>query len=269
METACINIADVAVTFTCGDQVFMQQIKKAYRLFLSEHAGMIEFNLALCEAAAETQEQRSSITNDGGTAVCYASRGGMQWEMDVGRKAGVMHIVRDIKMFDIGLRTLWSWLLPFHGGMLIHAAAVQNKGGGYVFFGPSHAGKSTIAASSLAEGKSVITDELAAIRKIEGTYRLFSTPFHGEFSGAVTGSDCPLRMLIQPVKSAVLSIQRMHADDAIVPLLQTMMNFDCDTARNKLALEIVTDMVETVRLTRMEFRKDDMLWEAIIAHGNN
>lgn len=64
------------------------------------------------------------------------------------------------------------------GGLLLHACGVVLNGRGYVFFGPSGAGKTTVA--TLAQGHAdVLSDENIVVRLAGARVELLSTPFWG------------------------------------------------------------------------------------------
>ena len=81
---------------------------------------------------------------------------------------------------------LIMYILAQHQGAVIHAAGIEMSGKGFIFAGPSGAGKSTLARlfnASLAQtnpGASVLSDERIVIRKMNGMFKAYGTPWHGE-----------------------------------------------------------------------------------------
>lgn len=66
-------------------------------------------------------------------------------------------------------------------GILVHACGVKDGERGYLFAGASGAGKSTIA--NLWKGKkdvTVLSDDRLIIRKIDGRFWIYGTPWHGD-----------------------------------------------------------------------------------------
>jgi hypothetical protein len=65
-------------------------------------------------------------------------------------------------------------------GILVHACAVADSGRGILFVGSSGAGKTTLAR--LWEGRAtVLNDERIALRWRDDEWRVYGTPWHGEF----------------------------------------------------------------------------------------
>lgn len=72
-------------------------------------------------------------------------------------------------------------LLPSGLGVLVHACGIRVKDRGIIFPGTSGAGKSTLA--NLGKSKkdfSVLSDDRIIIRKIDGCFWIYGTPWHGD-----------------------------------------------------------------------------------------
>lgn len=81
---------------------------------------------------------------------------------------------------------LIMYLLARHQGAVIHAAGIEIRGKGFILAGPSGAGKSTLARlfnASIGQnnpGTLVLSDERMVTRKINGIFKTYGTPWHGE-----------------------------------------------------------------------------------------
>jgi len=85
-------------------------------------------------------------------------------------------------MFKLVFDELWGNLLPFHGGLLVHAACVSVDGEGLMFVGPGGAGKTTMAALwQDALGARVLHDDRVVIRKKGDRFWAYPVPQMGEF----------------------------------------------------------------------------------------
>lgn len=74
-------------------------------------------------------------------------------------------------------------LLSRREGFLLHAAGAVWKGKGLCFIGRPGAGKSTLLKlfSERVERKCLLNDDRLALRRFGGGWRVFGTPWHGEF----------------------------------------------------------------------------------------
>ncbi|MBI5873375.1 MAG: hypothetical protein HZB36_04440 [Candidatus Omnitrophica bacterium] len=87
-------------------------------------------------------------------------------------------------------------LLGRHSGFLLHACGLSWNGNGLVFCGQSGAGKSTLLRlfSSVVGQKDLLNDDRIAVRRYGKSWRIFGTPWHGEFP-VVSSSSAPFRAL--------------------------------------------------------------------------
>lgn len=113
--------------------------------------------------------------------------------------------------FDSFLRVLYSMLLAREEGALLHAAGMKNFQGGYILLGVSESGKTTMA--NLSEDI-VLSDELIAVRRENGAYYVFSTPFWGEFVAGKVSDMARLEaayLLVKDKEDFVKPIKRSNA----------------------------------------------------------
>jgi len=93
------------------------------------------------------------------------------------------------------LQLLTANLLPRHQGIMVHASGFVAQGEGFIFVGPSGAGKTTLA--DLWHGRrgvTVLNDERLIIRKKGGAFWLYGTPWNTVFSGCSSAS-APLKKI--------------------------------------------------------------------------
>ena len=67
------------------------------------------------------------------------------------------------------------------GGVILHACSIEHRGEGYLFAGESGAGKSTLATLwDRQKGVEVLSDDRTIVRKQDGQFRMYGTPWHGD-----------------------------------------------------------------------------------------
>jgi hypothetical protein len=108
-------------------------------------------------------------------SVCRITGRGM--EVEFSEKATCGRVFGDIHILDSLLRIIYSRMLINQGGFLIHAAASA----GELYTGPAGSGKTT----SVRGDENMLGDDIIALKKTNGRWRIFSTPFTGEFEGLV------------------------------------------------------------------------------------
>ncbi len=118
-------------------------------------------------------------------------------------------------------------LLSRRGGFLLHSAGVVSEGKGLCFIGRSGAGKSTLLRlfRPEVEREHLLNDDKLAIRFHRGRWRVFGTPWHGEFPVASpVGGDLKALFFIKQSKHNYLTklssgdtIRRL-VEQALIPL---------------------------------------------------
>lgn len=157
------------------------------------------------------------------------------------------------------VRTAMAARLPLLGGLPLHAAGVVAGGRAIAFFGPSGAGKTTVASTSPFP---VLSDELVAIAPGR-PFELVRSGFWGE--GRETGrtGPAPLALLVDLAKGPALRMARVAPAlaaarvlaSAPVPLAPPLWS---------RALAVAAELVRAVAVERMEWAPDAPPWEALV-----
>jgi len=116
---------------------------------------------------------------------------------------------------------LLMYFLAGRKGALIHAAAANINGRGYVFLGRSGAGKSTLLRQFFnRDDVRFLSDDRIVIRRTAGTYRAFGTPWPGE-AGIAQNESFPLSCLFflsRGCENELREIGRKEALERLLPV---------------------------------------------------
>jgi len=178
-------------------------------------------------------------------------------------EAGVRLVYKgrpDKYSFENFLRLTYSSLLLRKEGFLLHSSGVICRGKGYIFTGVSGAGKTTAAEESKKYGL-VLSDEILALRKIDGGWKLFGTPFMGLMLGGGRNRSIkkPRLLYLRQAKKNVL--KRISMEKAWAKLLRNVVLYKPE----KKITGLTFDFVSSVRKEILEFRKTGfwrVLWAA-------
>jgi hypothetical protein len=162
---------------------------------------------------------------------------------------------------DSLLRVLLSWKLASREGFLLHAATVIRAGKAYVFTGRSGAGKSTVA--SLSPHGSVLTDEISLLRRENGVWRAYGTPFWGEFRAAGSNTSAPVRGIFRLVQAAENRVASLRPVELLRALLPNVLFFSAEFEANRRLLEILGQAAEEISGGELSFRRDRTFWEVL------
>jgi hypothetical protein len=158
------------------------------------------------------------------------------------------------------IRTAMMARLPLVGGLPFHAAGVVVRGLGVVFFGPSGAGKTTVASTSPYP---VLSDELVAVNPAS-PFDLVRSGFWGEGREIGRGGTAPLAMLVDLAKGPAFELTRLRPAEAVgrvlasapVPLARPLWS---------RALAVAVELVTQVPVYRMEWTPAEPPWERLAA----
>ncbi len=116
-------------------------------------------------------------------------------------------------------RLLMSYFLGEREGMMMHAAGVDIDGKGYIFPGKSGKGKSTLSRQFVSEeGPVVLNDERIAVRKINGEFKAFGTPWPGD-AGIAVNRGLPLSGIFFIQHGTHNRIREVESGEAVKRLL--------------------------------------------------
>jgi hypothetical protein len=169
--------------------------------------------------------------------------------------------VRNEYAFDSLLRIQLSWMLPLKDGFLLHAATIIRDGKAYLFTGRSGAGKSTVA--SLSPPGSVLTDEISLLRREDGVWRAYGTPFWGEFRAAGSNKSLPVAGIFRLVQAPENRLTLLGRVELLRAVLPNVLFFSPEPSANRRLLEVLTQVAAEISGYNLSFRKDPSFWEAL------
>jgi len=171
--------------------------------------------------------------------------------------------VRNQYALDSLLRVLLSWKLLGRCGFLLHAATIVRNGKAYIFTGRSGAGKSTVA--SLSPEGSVLTDEISLLRREDGVWRAYGTPFWGEFRAAGSNTSAPVGGIFRLLQAAENRVTALRTVAILRTLLPNVLFFSAEAEANRRLLEILSEAATEIPCYELAFRKNATFWEVLPA----
>lgn len=165
------------------------------------------------------------------------------------------------------LRVLYSQLVVRQDGFLLHAAGLVRGGRAYLFFGPSGAGKTTVA--KLSPEATLLSDDLTLVTRSDapgGVAGACSVPFRGLLAPRPESDTVyPVAgffRLIQDETDHLVALRGARAIGAIVASLPFVTERP-ETAGE--AIEVVRLAAASVPVFELHFRKSRAFWDVIEA----
>ncbi len=132
-----------------------------------------------------------------------------------------------------------------HDGMMLHASAVVVDGYAYLFSGPCGMGKSTHTAmyKKTFPDAVIINDDKPALRRIDGTWYAFGTPWCGK-DGINVNTSAPLAGICFLHRGDTL-LRRLTALEALPQFLR--QTYGRDTAQDaQLLMSLLDDLLRNI-----------------------
>jgi hypothetical protein len=189
-------------------------------------------------------------------------RGDFQAEWNPERRHGRVRQTANPYAIDSVLRIVHTLLLAPQGGFLLHASSAIRNGKGFLFSGLSEAGKTTM--TRLAPSDAVLlTDEASYVRKVEGEYRAFGTPFAGDLGEPGKNVSAPIAALYLLAKATENRVSPIEPAEAVRRLMRNILFFADDAALVNLIFQSACAFVATVPVFELSFVPDRRVWDLI------
>lgn len=261
-----IKIATFVVALDTSDADVAQRLEQRYHDFLaSNETPAISVTLKIVPGALYIEPQpgpwviESSYENDHLVYCSYQERG----EVDLIGGEGYLEMAPEAPV-DNFLRTVYAWLCVTNDALLLHSAGVIRDGLGYVFFGPSGAGKTTTSrlASRTAH---VVSDDLVIIRCNENDCTLYGVPFKGELSEAPRANQqAPLKGLYRLRQDTSHYLEPIPHIKAVADLVAASPFIVREKHLSDQLMKVCSKIVQCVPIQQLHFKRDDGFWKVIL-----
>jgi hypothetical protein len=256
-----IAIGGLPIRICGNDSAFHRMLQKRYAGFItSPGPARFEFEIDLAPPGLISEDEDVHVRLDSGR--WCLDRGDFHAEWDASSALGRIRQTANPYSIDAVLRIVHTLLLAKEGGFLLHSASAVRNGRAFLFAGVSGAGKTTIA--SLAPTDAVLlTDEISYVRKQQGGYSAFGTPFTGELAKLGENISAPIAALYLLAKGPKNRIEPVGNAEAARALLSNILFFAQDAELVQLVFQAACEFVGGVPVYRLTFVPDDRVWEMI------
>jgi serine kinase of HPr protein (carbohydrate metabolism regulator) len=146
------------------------------------------------------------------------------------------------------------YILARRHGALLHAAGIDINGKGYIFPGKSGAGKSTITRQFAALGDTgLLSDDRIVVRKIEGGFKAYGTPWPGE-AGIALNKSVPLAGIFFINHGSANRIREITPKEALARLLPVTSIPWYDREVMDRILTFCEDLISSVPIYELDFK---------------
>lgn len=152
------------------------------------------------------------------------------------------------------------------GGVIVHSAAVVEGGWAHLFPAASGSGKSTLSRMSLAEGRTVLSDDLNALVRRDGRTFVAQVPFTGDLGRErVPGGPFPLTTVYRLRKGARTEVTPLGRTQGLGLLFAQTPSFNVDPGSQDRLWDALGSLVDACAFRTLTFSRDEPLWPRIAA----
>lgn len=193
----------------------------------------------------------------------HLSSQGYAGYFDIGQKTGELFIevANPLDAVEYYLRILFATLTFENEGIMVHGAGIMHKGGGYVFFGHSGSGKTTISRASVQD--IVLNDDLVVLKMHEGTWMIYSTPFSNPTQVAPQKQAVNLTAIFNLVQGTTVSITPMKSAQALAELISNIPVISSNPRYSLDLLDRCNSILYLIPAYQLHFLPDDSFWQVI------
>lgn len=256
-----IEIGEIPVRINTTDPNFLELLQSRYSGFISESEDAeIEFDIELALPSLRGPDADVQVKYHFGR--WSLTRGDFHAEWEPSTRRGWIRQSVNPYSIDAVLRIVHTLVLARQGGFLVHSASAIRNGKAFLFAGVSEAGKTTI--SRLAPPDiTLLTDEISYVRKRDGSYVAFGTPFAGELAKLGENVSAPISTLYLLAKGQENRIDPVAPGEATRALLANLLFFAEDEELVQTMFHSAFEFVSRVPVARLTFVPDARVWELI------
>jgi hypothetical protein len=152
-------------------------------------------------------------------------------------------------------------------GMIVHACGIDDQGRGMLFVGESGAGKSTLSNIWYqTNGGAVFSDDRIILRKKDGAYWMYGTPWHGE-ARFVSPRSARLAHIFFLQHDQYNAVRPLNRADTVVEFLKASFPPFWDTEGVEFAMAFLSDLTEAMPCRALSFKPDVSVVDFIRARG--
>lgn len=256
-----IEIGGLPIEVETSDAGFARLLEGRYGDFVSAGA-TAEFALRVELTPPETEDPDADaeVWQEGGE--WRMERGDFSARWNPAERRGEVFQSANHYAIDSVLRIVHTLMLAPKGGFLLHASSAIRNGKAFLFSGVSEAGKTTMARLAPAD-VTLLTDEASYVRRLDGRYFAYGTPFAGELGEPGKNVSAPVAALYLLKKAAENRVDALEAAEAVPRLLRNILFFAHQGEPVRQVFESACAFVAAVPVYQLSFFPDSRVWDLI------
>ncbi len=260
---------------SCSEPGWLDSLGERYRLFSGEQFATCALHVHTCAQLFPYPADYEEIFFQGENVLLRSRTFEGTFDTAEGKAEIWVHRNHPVENIDYYLRVIYSLLIFNAGGILFHGAGIEHQGKGYLFFGHSGVGKSTI--SRLSMGDIVLNDDLVALMPWKAqpdstsnsadsypkAWSMHATPFWNPTQVKPTRHSSDLAAMFQLVQDKRVHLRPLSRSLASAELLASVPVIVKNAAFGVQLLERLEAIQESVPVYNLHFLPDASFWMAV------
>jgi hypothetical protein len=260
-KTFTLNIAGHHIALTCENNRLFNALCQRYRLFLVDGEAQFKIEVDWKKNTNSApflipdiyfRNQQVQLTGRDFSGLCDV----------INRQSSlVTGVTTPLAAIDYFLRVVFALIIFEAEGMMVHGAGILHSGCGYLFFGHSGSGKTTVSRSSVND--EVLNDDLVALESQGNTWRMYSTPFWNPTQVEPKPLVAPLTAMYRLVQDKKVFLEPFEPGQALAEIISNIPVIPTNPAQNSLLMERCLNLLEKVPVHQLHFLPDGSFWQVI------
>lgn len=259
-----LTIAGLPLAVEASDSVLIDELRVHYAAFLTEKATPLLTLRVHAQPRPDNHATERPFAFHAGMLQFTASH--YTGTIDVTQPQAHLSIKTTYSFEDVdyGVRAAYALLAFQAGGLLFHAAGVMHRARGYLFYGHSGSGKTTVARHS--PGDFVLNDDLVALLPERERWIIHATPFSNPTQFNPSGPhQVELSRMFCLVQDRRVYLEPMEQSHQAASMISNIPIVPADPDRSLQLIDRVARLARMVPAYQLHFLPDDSFWRAIDA----
>jgi hypothetical protein len=262
MQEIRIEVAGVCISLKSDFSELITRVNEDYALFLSNSSPLLVLDITLTEERYVNDSSWAGMAITGDTL--KLSDNYLESNIELSLQRGTAVISRGGLTIGLStlLRNMFTLLLLFkENAVIFHAAAIVREERVYIFLGHSGSGKSTV--SELSDDCAVLSDDMTVVRRVNGSYRVFPSPFWLDMQrGERENRGYKIGGIFTLVQDEETYLKKIPPSQALADIF-TVPHIPAELQPVQKLFDSFSNILEEHDLYELHFKKDKSFWRHI------
>lgn len=265
-----LQIADIPLQLNCADQKLLAGIQQQYYKFIYRmDQRLITLDIHLSDDLRFPNPDGSDHFfnhQQFSDNCCFVNSNYFTGFTDIDKNYGKLIIDSEnpLAWLEHFLRIVFAVLALKDGAILFHGAGIIKNGHGYIFFGPSGVGKSTV--TNFSPDCTILGDDMIVLKKVNNSYTVYASPFNKEDNEVIlTNSHAPIHGFYRLIQDHKTYLEKLNPAQGMAEQLACIPPVNRNYHGSQVAMDFCMELQHHIPCYNLHFTRDNSFWRTI--HG--